>query len=52
MTAKGKSGYVSQTPYNHYSMLSTVQWNWGLPPLANTADTLNVKPMTEFFGKK
>jgi len=49
MTAKGVPGQVSQTPYNHYSMLSTIQWNWGLPPLANTADTLNVKPMTEFF---
>jgi phosphatidylinositol-3-phosphatase len=49
MTAKGKSGYVSQTSYNHYSMLSTIQWNWGLAPLANTADTLNVKPMKEFF---
>jgi hypothetical protein len=51
MTAKGKPGYVSQAAYNHYSMLSTIQWNWGLPPLANTADTLNVKPMTEFFAK-
>jgi hypothetical protein len=51
MTAKGKPGFVSQTPYNHYSMLSTILWNWGLPPLANTADTLNVKPMTEFFTK-
>jgi hypothetical protein len=49
MTAKGTSGYVSETPHNHYSMLSTILWNWGLPPLANTADTLNVKPMTEFF---
>jgi hypothetical protein len=51
MTAKGKSGFVSQTPYNHYSMLSTILWNWGLAPLANTADTLNVKPMAEFFAK-
>jgi hypothetical protein len=49
MTAKAPAGYVSQTPYNHYSMLSTILWNWGLPPLANTADTLNVKPMTDFF---
>jgi hypothetical protein len=49
MTAKGIAGQVSQKPYNHYSMLSTILWNWGLPPLANTADTLNVKPMTEFF---
>jgi hypothetical protein len=51
MTAKGKVGYVSQTAYNHYSMLSTILWNWGLPPLANTADTLQVKPMIEFFAK-
>jgi phosphatidylinositol-3-phosphatase len=51
MTSKGKSGFVSQTPHNHYSMLATIQWNWGLPPLANTADTVNVKPMTEFFTK-
>jgi hypothetical protein len=49
MTAKGKPGFVSQTPYNHYSMLATILWNWNLPPLAYTADTLNVKPMTEFF---
>jgi hypothetical protein len=49
MTAKGIAGQVSQQPYNHYSMLATIQWNWGLAPLANTADTLNVKPMTEFF---
>jgi hypothetical protein len=51
MTAKGRSGYVSDEPYNHYSLLATIQWNWGLDPLANTADTLNVKPMTEFFTK-
>jgi phosphatidylinositol-3-phosphatase len=52
MTAKGTPGKVSQTAYNHYSLLSTIQWNWGLPPLANTADTVNVKPMTEFFSKR
>jgi phosphatidylinositol-3-phosphatase len=52
MTSKGPLGFVSETPYNHYSMLSTILWNWGLPPLANTADTLNVKPMTEFFTKQ
>jgi hypothetical protein len=49
MTAKGKAGYTSQVAYNHYSMLSTIQWNWNLGPLAFTADTLQVKPMTEFF---
>jgi phosphatidylinositol-3-phosphatase len=49
MTAKGKPGFVSQKPYNHYSLLSTIQWNWSLGPLAYTADTRQVQPMTDFF---
>jgi len=52
MTAKGKPGFTSQTPYNHYSFLSTVEWNWNLPTIGNASDTLNVKPMTEFFTRK
>jgi phosphatidylinositol-3-phosphatase len=52
MTAKGKPGFTSQTPYNHYSFLSTVEWNWNLPTIGNASDTVNVKPMTEFFTKK
>ncbi|HWC46606.1 MAG TPA: alkaline phosphatase family protein, partial [Casimicrobiaceae bacterium] len=51
MTAKGKRGYTSQTPYNHYSLLSTLEWNWNLPTIGNASDTVNVQPMTEFFTK-
>src|SRR5579884_545727 len=40
----------SFVPYNHYSMLSTVEHNWGLGCLGFTCDTKNVKPMTSLFG--
>jgi hypothetical protein len=46
----GKTGgYVSQTPYNHYSLLATIEQIWSLPRLAYAADTAQVTPMTEFF---
>jgi hypothetical protein len=51
MTAKGKQGFTSQTPYNHYSFLSTLEWNWNLPTIGNASDTVQVHPMTEFFTK-
>jgi hypothetical protein len=51
MTSKGKQGYTSQKPYNHYSLLSTLEWNWNLPTLGNASDTLQVQPMTEFLTK-
>ncbi|HZD88365.1 MAG TPA: alkaline phosphatase family protein [Gaiellaceae bacterium] len=48
----GKTGgYVSDTPYNHYSLLATIEDVWNLPKLAYTADTAQVEPMTEFFTK-
>jgi len=48
----GKTGgYVSSTPYNHYSLLATIEDVWNLPRLAYTADTAQVTPMTEFFTK-
>jgi phosphatidylinositol-3-phosphatase len=49
VTANGEPGFVSQKPYNHYSMLATIEWNWDLGPLAYTADTRQVAPMTDFF---
>jgi phosphatidylinositol-3-phosphatase len=46
----GKTGgYVSQTPYNHYSLLATIEQVWRLPKLAYASDTAQVTPMTEFF---
>lgn len=48
----GKTGgYVSDTPYNHYSLLATIEDVWRLPRLAYTADTAQVTPMTEFFTR-
>jgi len=48
----GKTGgYVSTTPYNHYSLLATIEDVWHLPLLAYTADTAQVTPMTEFLTK-
>ena len=44
----GKTGgYVSQTPYNHYSLLATIEQVWNLPRLAYAADTAQVTPMTD-----
>jgi phosphatidylinositol-3-phosphatase len=48
----GKTGgYVSDTPYNHYSLLATIEDFWRLPRLAYAADTAQVTPMTEFFTR-
>ena len=48
----GKTGgYVSDAPYNHYSLLATIEDFWNLPKLAYAADTEQVKPMTEFFTR-
>ena len=52
VTNKGKSGgYVSQTPYNHYSLLATIEQAWGLGYLGNASDRAQVTPMTEFLTK-
>jgi hypothetical protein len=46
-----KGGYTSQVPYNHYSLLRTIEWNWNLGYLGNASDANQVKPMTEFLTK-
>ena len=51
ISSKGKQGFTSQTPYNHYSLLATLEWNWNLEYLGNASDHLQVKPMSEFFTK-
>jgi phosphatidylinositol-3-phosphatase len=52
VTNKGKSGgYVSNTPYNHYSLLATIEQVWGLGYLGNASDRAQVTPMTEFLTK-
>ena len=49
---KGKSGgYTSQQPYNHYSLLATIEQVFGLGYLGFASDSSQVKPMTEFLTK-
>jgi hypothetical protein len=43
-----KNGYVGTGSYSHYSLLATLEANWGFPPLNSTNDgAANV--MSEFF---
>jgi hypothetical protein len=39
------------TPYNHYSLLGTIQKVWGLDCLANTCGLGDSNLMTKFFGQ-
>lgn len=39
-------GFVSARAYNHYSLLATLEWNWGLPYLGHAA---RARRMTAFF---
>lgn len=42
----------SAVPYNHYSMLATIEDGWRLGCLAFTCDTANVPPMADLVGPK
>lgn len=46
---EGARGYTSRAPYNHYSLLATLQTVWKLGCLQHTCDRAHVKPMTEFL---
>ncbi len=46
------SAVSSNTAYNHYSMLATIEGGWKLGCLANTCDTANVPAMTDLVGAK
>jgi phosphatidylinositol-3-phosphatase len=39
VSPQGKRGYVDHTPYNHYSLLRTIESNWHLPKLRNAKHT-------------
>jgi hypothetical protein len=38
VSQSGPRGYVSHTPYNHYSMLTTIEQNWNLPYTGHAGD--------------
>lgn len=40
----------SDDPYNHYSILATIEDGWKLGCLAFTCDTQNVEPMSDLVG--
>ena len=50
VTTHGPRHFHSDTPYNHYSLLRTVEDAWGLARLGYTSDTAQVSSMQEFFG--
>jgi hypothetical protein len=48
--AKVKHGFVSNLPYNHYSMLKTIEDSWNLGHIGAASDDQQVKNMSEFFN--
>ncbi len=50
ITNHGPRGVVDATPYNHYSLLRTVQDAFGLRPLLGRASAPGVVPMIKLFG--
>ena len=46
ITRNGPGGIVDPTPYNHYSLLRTIEQVWGLGYLGYAADSANVQAMT------
>jgi phospholipase C len=46
---EGARHFTNSTPYNHYSLLATVEKNFGLPLLENAGDTVRVQPLTPFL---
>jgi len=45
----GVRQYTSQKPYNHFSLLRTIEEKWGLGYLGNASDSAQVHSMDEFF---
>jgi Phosphoesterase family len=50
VTSHGPRAEKYTSPANHYSLLSTIQHNFGLGCLQFTCDTANVKPLTPMFA--
>jgi hypothetical protein len=49
VTRNGPRGVVDETPYNHYSLLRTIEQVWGLGYLGYAADGANVSAMSPLF---
>lgn len=46
----GPHGYTSSAAYNHYSLLRTIEDDWGLQELGYTSDHAQVSTMNEFLS--
>jgi len=46
----GPHHYTNNTAYNHYSLLRTIEDDWGLPELGFTSDHAQVPTMNGFLG--
>jgi phospholipase C len=46
----GKPAFVSNTPYNHYSVLRSIELSWNLPLLGMAADAPQVPDLSAFFA--
>ncbi len=46
----GVRHFTSTTPYNHYSLLRTIEQGWHLGFLGNASDSAQVTSMQEFFA--
>ena len=49
VTTHGPSGLKDSTPYNHYSLLRTIEQVWGLGYLGYAGDWANVSSMTNLL---
>ncbi len=50
VSPQGRRHFVDHTPYNHYSLLSTIEENWHMPKLRNAGNTQEgVQPMWRTF---
>jgi phosphatidylinositol-3-phosphatase len=45
ISRNGPRGVTDATPTNHYSLLQTIEQNWGLPYLGNASDTVQVQSL-------
>lgn len=53
VSASGPRHFVDHTPYNHYSLLTTIEENWNLGYIGHAGDTANgVVPMWKAFTGK
>ena len=46
----GARAATDATPTNHYSLLQTIELNWGLPFLGNTSDTIQVQSLAALLA--